>query len=42
MNGWDLFTWVNAVALLLGVLIIFAGFLRDARGILKQARGEKL
>ncbi len=37
MNGWDLFTWINAVGLLIGVAVIFAGFLRDARGVLNRA-----
>jgi hypothetical protein len=41
MNGWDLFTWINAVGLLIGVAIMFIGFLRDVRGILKRAKGEK-
>jgi hypothetical protein len=41
MNGWDLFTWIAAVSLFLGVILIFAGFLRDARGILNQTDGEK-
>ena len=41
MNGWDLFTWINAVGLLIGVAIIFAGFLRDVGGVLERAEGEK-
>jgi hypothetical protein len=36
MNPWDVFTWVCAVALAVGATLIFAFFLRDARGILKR------
>ena len=35
MNGWDLFTWFNAVVLVLGVAAIFGFFLRDASKFLK-------
>ncbi len=41
MNGWDLFTWIMAIGLLTLVTLIFAGFLRDAGGILKRAGSEK-
>jgi len=41
MNGWDLYTWFNAVALFVGAIIVFAGFLRDARSVVKRARGEE-
>ena len=36
MNGWDVFTWVCTVALATSGIVIFAFFLRDARGILKR------
>jgi len=38
MNGWDLFTWFNAVVLVTATSLIFIFFLRDAGKILK---GEK-
>ncbi len=41
MNGWDIFTWFMAIGMLTGVALIFAGFLRDARGILNTAGSEK-
>ncbi len=41
MNEWDLFTWFMAIGLLIGVALIFAGFLRDARGILNHVGSEK-
>ena len=41
MNAWDLFTWINAVALFIGAVIVFAGFLRDVRGVVKRAHGEE-
>jgi len=34
MNGWDLFTWLNAAVLAGAAVVIFSFFLRDARGIL--------
>ncbi len=34
MNAWDLFTWFNAVVLVVATSLIFVFFLRDARGIL--------
>ena len=37
MNGWDLFTWIMAVGMLIGVAVIFAAFLRDVRGVLNRA-----
>ena len=37
MNGWDLFTWFNAVVLVIVVALIFGFFLRDARTILTRA-----
>ena len=36
MNGWDLFTWINAAILGVSAIIIFAYFLRDARGVLTR------
>ncbi len=41
MNGWDLFTWIMAMGMLVGVALIFAGFLRDAGGVLDSAEGEE-
>jgi hypothetical protein len=41
MNGWDLFTWIMAMGLLAGVLVIFAFFLRDVGGVLSGAEGEE-
>ena len=41
MNGWDLFTWITAMALLVAVAAIFGGFLHDVRGVLKRAISEK-
>ncbi len=41
MNGWDLFTWIMAMGLIVIVVLIFAGFLRDARGILERAEDEE-
>ncbi len=41
MNGWDLFTWIMAIGMLVGVALIFAGFLRDARSVLERAEGEE-
>lgn len=40
MNGWDFFTWLNAVVLAGAALVIFGFFLRDAKGILIGQRGE--
>ena len=40
MNGWDLFTWINVVILATSAIVIFAYFLRDARGILKRGKDE--
>lgn len=40
MNGWDLFTWINVVILATSTIVIFAYFLRDARGILKREKDE--
>ncbi len=37
MNGWDLFTWIMAIGMLIGVALIFGGFLRDVRGVLNRA-----
>ncbi len=36
MNAWDIFTWICAIALALSAVVIFAFFLRDARGILDR------
>ena len=41
MNGWDLFTWISAVALGIGVALIFAGFLRDVRQVLNRVGGKE-
>ncbi len=38
MNGWDVFTWFNAVVLVIATSLIFLFFLRDAGKVLK---GEK-
>lgn len=40
MNGWDLFTWFNAVVLVGATSLIFILFLRDAVGIFKRV-GKK-
>lgn len=40
MNGWDAFTWIMAVVLAGSALVIFAYFLRDARGVLNRSRDE--
>ena len=39
MNGWDMFTWFNAVVLTIITLLIFGFFLRDAGKFLKQKNG---
>ncbi len=36
MNGWDVFTWFNAVVLVVATSLVFVFFLRDAAGIFKQ------
>ncbi len=41
MNGWDVFTWFNAVVLVAATSLIFLFFLRDAAGILNQEGREK-
>ena len=41
MNGWDVFTWFNAVVLVGATTLIFLFFLRDAVGIFKQLGREK-
>ncbi len=38
MNGWDLFTWLNCAALAGAAIVIFALFLKDAKGILTAGR----
>ncbi len=38
MNGWDLFTWLNCAALAGAAIVIFALFLKDAKGILTARR----
>ena len=40
MNGWDVFTWVMALVLAGSALVIFAYYLRDARGILDRDRDK--
>lgn len=37
MNGWDLFTWLASALLAGSALVIFALFLKDARGLLERA-----
>ena len=41
MNGWDLFTWLCAVALGVSAALIFGFFLRDVRDILKRERDDE-
>ncbi len=41
MNGWDVFTWFNAIVLVAVTSLIFLFFLRDAAGIFKRAGREK-
>ena len=36
MSGWEIFTWFSAIALAVSAVVIFALFLRDARGILER------
>ena len=36
MNGWDIATWLSAVALAGSAVVIFAFFLRDARSIFNR------
>lgn len=36
MNAWDLFTWLMALLLAGSAIVIFAYFLRDAKGILNR------
>ncbi len=36
MNGWDLFTWINALVLAASAVVIFAYFLRDARAVFER------
>ncbi len=36
MNGWDAFTWFNAVVLVVATSLVFVYFLRDAASIFKQ------
>jgi hypothetical protein len=40
MNGWDLFTWINAIVLLVSSIVIFIFFLRDARELLQGERTD--
>ena len=40
MNGWDLFTWINAIVLLVSSIVIFIFFLRDARELLQGERED--
>jgi hypothetical protein len=40
MNGWDLFTWINAIVLLVSSVVIFLYFLRDARELLQGERQD--
>jgi hypothetical protein len=41
MNGWDVFTWFNAAALLVGTCVIFIFFLRDVGSVLNQTGKRK-
>ncbi len=36
MNGWDVFTWFNAIVLIAATSLIFLFFLRDAARVFKQ------
>ena len=36
MNGWEIFTWISAIALAGSAVVIFGLFLRDARAILDR------
>ena len=40
MNGWDLFTWINAVVLVVSSVVIFIYFLRDAGELLQDERKD--
>jgi hypothetical protein len=40
MNGWDLFTWINAIVLLVSSIVIFIFFLRGARELLQGERKD--
>jgi len=40
VNGWDLFTWLNAAVLAGAAVVIFSFFLRDAKGILIGQQGS--
>jgi hypothetical protein len=41
MNGWDLFTWLNALLLAGSAVVIFFYFLRDARSILERDESDE-
>ena len=41
MNGWDLFTWINAIVLLVSSVVIFIYFLRDASELLQGERKDE-
>jgi len=41
MNGWDVFTWFNAVVLVTATSVIFLFFLRDAGKVLKGGMREE-
>jgi len=41
MNRWDLFTYVAVGILVVGSVVVFGYFLRDARQILKEMGGNK-
>ena len=41
MNGWDVFTWFNAIVLIVVTMVIFLFFLRDAGSVFKQEGREK-
>lgn len=40
MNGWDLFTWINAGVLVVSSVVIFLFFLRDVRELLQGERPD--
>lgn len=40
MNGWDLLTYLMCAVLAVSAIVIFALFLRDARGIIDGSAAE--
>lgn len=41
MNGWDIFTWFNAIVLTVATIVIFLFFLRDAASVFKLEGRDK-